>query len=80
MQANLGMQDFAGSTVVHLIGATGGLAALLLLGPRIGKYGADGKPRPIPGHSMPLVGLAALLLWLLFEIGQVSGGWGVSTI
>ena len=52
------MQDFAGSTVVHLIGATGALAALLLLGPRQGKYGPDGKPNVIPGHSMPLVGLA----------------------
>ena len=58
------MQDFAGSTVVHLIGATGAFAALLLLGPRIGKYGPDGKPRAIPGHSMPLVGLGVLILWL----------------
>ena len=40
-----GVQDFAGSTVVHLVGATGALAALLLLGPRKGKYGPDGKPR-----------------------------------
>src|SRR2546428_819137 len=57
------MQDFAGSTVVHLIGATGAFAALLLLGPRQGKYGPDGKPNVIPGHSMPLVGLAVLILW-----------------
>ncbi|MEJ7825829.1 MAG: ammonium transporter [Solirubrobacteraceae bacterium] len=59
-----GMQDFAGSTAVHLIGATGALAALLLLGPRKGKYGKDGKPRAIPGHNMPLFGLAVLILWL----------------
>src|SRR5919201_1008005 len=59
-----GMQDFAGSTAVHLIGATGALAALLLLGPRKGKYGSDGKPRAIPGHSMPLFGLGVLILWL----------------
>jgi ammonium transporter, Amt family len=59
-----GVQDFAGSTVVHLVGATGALAALLLLGPRKGKYGPDGKPRAIPGHSMPLVGLGVLILWL----------------
>ena len=59
-----GVQDFAGSTVVHLVGATGALAALLLLGPRKGKYGADGKPRVIPGHSMPMVGLGILILWL----------------
>lgn len=60
----MGMQDFAGSTVVHLTGATGGLAALLLLGPRRGKYAPDGTPRAIPGHSMPLFGLGVLILWL----------------
>ncbi len=60
---NFGMQDFAGSTVVHLIGATGAFAALLLLGPRQGKYGPDGKPNVIPGHSMPIVGLAVFILW-----------------
>jgi Amt family ammonium transporter len=59
-----GVQDFAGSTVVHLSGATGALAALLLLGPRKGKYGPDGKPRAIPGHNMPLFGLGVLILWL----------------
>jgi ammonium transporter, Amt family len=64
LQNNLGMQDFAGSTAVHLIGATGALAALLLLGPRRGKFGADGKPRAIPGHNMPLFGLGVLILWL----------------
>jgi Amt family ammonium transporter len=58
------MQDFAGSTVVHLIGATGAFAALLLLGPRRGKYGRDGRPRAIPGHNMPLFGLGILILWL----------------
>jgi len=64
LQANVGMQDFAGSTAVHLIGATGALAALLLLGARHGKYGSDGKPRAIPGHNMPLFGLGVLILWL----------------
>jgi Amt family ammonium transporter len=64
LQANLGMQDFAGSTAVHLIGATGALAALLLLGARHGKYGPDGKPRAIPGHNMPLFGLGVIVLWL----------------
>jgi Amt family ammonium transporter len=79
LQANSGMQDFAGSTVVHLIGATGAFAALLLLGPRIGKYGPDGKPRPIPGHSMPLVGLGVLILWLGwfgFNPGSTLGAIG----
>jgi len=68
-----GMQDFAGSTAVHLIGATGALAALLLLGARRGKYGPDGKPRAIPGHSMPLAGLGVLLLfigWFGFNPGS----------
>jgi Amt family ammonium transporter len=64
LQSELGMQDFAGSTAVHLIGATGALAALLLLGARHGKYGPDGKPRAIPGHNMPLFGLGVLILWL----------------
>lgn len=64
LQNNLGMQDFAGSTAVHLIGATGALAALLHLGPRRGKYGPDGKPRAIPGHNMPLFGLGIFILWL----------------
>ena len=73
------MQDFAGSTVVHLIGATGAFAALLLLGPRIGKYTKDGKPRAIPGHSMPLVGLGVLILWLGwfgFNPGSTLGAIG----
>jgi Amt family ammonium transporter len=71
-----GMQDFAGSTAVHLIGATGALAALLLLGPRKGKYGPDGKPRAIPGHSMPLVGLGVIILffgWFGFNPGSTLG-------
>jgi ammonium transporter, Amt family len=71
-----GMQDFAGSTAVHLIGATGAFAALLLLGARKGKYGADGKPRAIPGHSMPLVGLGTLILfigWFGFNAGSTLG-------
>jgi Amt family ammonium transporter len=58
------VMDFAGSSVVHLTGAVGGLAALLLLGPRIGKFGSDGKPRAIPGHSMPIVGLGVMILWI----------------
>jgi Amt family ammonium transporter len=59
-----GVQDFAGSSVVHLTGATAALAAVLVLGPRKGKYGPDGKPRAIPGHNMPLFGLGVLILWL----------------
>jgi Amt family ammonium transporter len=64
LQTNVHMQDFAGSTAVHLIGATGGLAVLLQLGPRKGKYDAEGNPRAIPGHNMPLFGLSVFILWL----------------
>ena len=73
LQVNVGMQDFAGSTAVHLIGATGGLAVLLLLGARKGKYGPDGKPRAIPGHNMPLFGLSVGILligWFGFNPGS----------
>jgi Amt family ammonium transporter len=58
-----GMQDFAGSTVVHYQGALAGLAGAILLGPRIGKFGADGKPNPIPGHNMAYVTLGVIILW-----------------
>ena len=59
----LGMQDFAGSTVVHYQGALAALAGALLLGPRLGKYGADGKPNAIPGHNMAYTTLGVLILW-----------------
>src|SRR5215210_7332029 len=73
LQTNVGMQDFAGSTAVHLVGATGALAALLLLGPRIGKFDAAGKNRPIPGHSMFILGLGMFILlfgWFGFNAGS----------
>ena len=57
------MQDFAGSTVVHYQGALAGLAGALLLGPRIGKFGADGKPNAIPGHNMAYTTLGVIILW-----------------
>ncbi|CAB4878580.1 unannotated protein [freshwater metagenome] len=73
LQVKTGMQDFAGSTAVHLIGAAGGLAVLLLLGARKGKYGPDGTPRAIPGHNMPLFGLSVGILligWFGFNPGS----------
>ncbi len=60
----LGMQDFAGSTVVHLSGAMAALAGTLLLGPRLGKYDDEGRPVTIPGHNMPLAVLGVLILWV----------------
>ena len=56
--------DFAGSTLVHSVGGWGALAGVLLLGPRLGKYAADGKIKPILGHSMPLATIGVFLLWL----------------
>ncbi|HEO72376.1 MAG TPA: ammonium transporter, partial [Candidatus Hydrogenedentes bacterium] len=56
--------DFAGSTVVHSVGGWAALCGVLMLGPRLGKYGRDGSVRPIPGHSMALATLGGLVLWL----------------
>jgi Amt family ammonium transporter len=55
--------DFAGSTVVHSCGAWLALAGAVVLGPRTGKYGTDGKSRAIPGHSIPLAALGVFILW-----------------
>jgi Amt family ammonium transporter len=57
------MQDFAGSTVVHYQGALAALAGALLLGPRIGKFGRDGRANPIPGHNLPYAVLGTIILW-----------------
>ena len=56
--------DFAGSGVVHTVGGTAALVGGLMLGPRIGKFGPDGKPRAIPGHNMAFVVLGTLILFL----------------
>ncbi|HEY6605172.1 MAG TPA: ammonium transporter [Gaiellaceae bacterium] len=75
-----GMQDFAGSTVVHYQGALAALAGALLLGPRIGKFGRDGRANPIPGHNMPYAVLGTIILWFGWfgfnpgsTLGVVSG-------
>ncbi len=62
--ADLGFMDFAGDTVVHSVGGWAALAGAMILGPRIGKYGSDGKPRAIPGHSMSLAVIGLFVLWL----------------
>jgi len=75
-----GMQDFAGSTVVHYQGALAALAGAILLGPRIGKFGRDGRANPIPGHNMPYAVLGTIILWFGWfgfnpgsTLGVVSG-------
>ena len=59
-----GFSDFAGSGIVHLAGAAAALAAVLLLGPRRGKYGKQGEIYPIPGSNLPLATLGTLILWM----------------
>ncbi len=60
----LGFIDFAGSTVVHSIGGWCALAGAIVVGPRLGRFGADGSARAIPGHNLPLVALGVFVLWL----------------
>jgi len=57
-------RDFAGCTVVHSVGGWAALAGIIVLGPRLGKYSADGKVNPIPGHNLTSVSLGVLILWL----------------
>ncbi len=57
-----GYVDFAGSGIVHAVGGVAALAGALVLGPRIGKFGKDGKPRGLPGHSIPLAMLGTFIL------------------
>jgi Amt family ammonium transporter len=70
--------DFAGSSVVHLVGGVAALAGARILGPRIGKYEADGRVNAIPGHDMPMAILGVLILafgWFGFNAGStLSGG------
>jgi Amt family ammonium transporter len=61
--ASMGFWDFAGSTVVHSVGGWAGLAGILVVGARAGRY-KDGKVNAVPGHSMSLATLGALILWL----------------
>jgi Amt family ammonium transporter len=57
-------RDFAGSSVVHSVGGWAALAGVLVLGPRLGRYGKGGKVNPMPGHSMTSASLGVLILWL----------------
>jgi Amt family ammonium transporter len=61
---DLGFLDFAGSGIVHMAGAAAGLAGVLAIGARKGKYGADGSVNAIPGANMPLATLGTFILWM----------------
>jgi Amt family ammonium transporter len=74
--AQLGFHDFAGSTAVHLVGGVAGFMGAYILGPRIGKYGEDGKAAAIPGHSLTLGALGVFILW--FAWFGFNGGSTVS--
>ncbi len=77
--AKRGFIDFAGSTVVHSVGGWAALAGAIVLGPRIGKFDKDGKPRPIPGHSLTLAALGVFILffgWFGFNAGSTTAANG----
>lgn len=74
--ADIGMWDFAGSTVVHSVGGWLALTGAVMLGPRIGKYKSDGSSNAIPGHSIPLATLGVFILWFGwfgFNAGSTMG-------
>ena len=61
--AEMGFHDFAGSTAVHMVGGVCALIGAKILGPRIGKYGKDGKPRAVLGHNLSIAALGVFILW-----------------
>ncbi len=71
--AEAGFHDFAGSIVVHAVGGFAGLAGAILLGPRLGRYTADGRSIPIPGHNLTFAALGVFILfigWFGFNPGS----------
>ncbi|MGR9117435.1 MAG: ammonium transporter [Gammaproteobacteria bacterium] len=62
--ASLGFIDFAGSTVVHSVGAWCALAGVIVIGPRLGRFSSNGETRDIPGHNLPYVALGGFILWM----------------
>ncbi len=80
MKLGFGYVDFAGSGVVHAMGGIAGLAGAIVLGPRIGKYGKDGKPRAMPGHNIPMAILGTFILlvgWFGFNAASTFAGTDV---
>lgn len=60
----MGFYDFAGSLVVHAVGGFAGLAGSIVLGPRMGRFSKDGKPKAMPGHNLPIAALGVFILWV----------------
>jgi Amt family ammonium transporter len=72
-----GMLDFAGSSVVHMTGGVAALAGAIVLGPRLGKFKADGTPNAIPGHHIPMAMVGCFILafgWFGFNAGSTLAG------
>jgi len=61
---DLGVRDFAGSLMIHTVGGVSALAAVIVMGPRVGKYNRDLTPNAIIGHSIPMITLGVFILWL----------------
>ncbi|HCE40804.1 MAG TPA: ammonium transporter, partial [Alcanivorax sp.] len=86
---DLGFSDFAGSGIVHMAGASAALAGVLLLGPRKGKYGANGEIHAIPGSNLPLATLGTFILWMgwfgfnggsVLKLGDVASANSVAMV
>lgn len=85
--SSMGFADFAGSTVVHTTGGIAALIGTMMLGPRYGKYGIDGKPRAIAGHNIPLASLGVFILWFGWfgfnsgsTLGVENGGLDIARV
>lgn len=81
--SELGFHDFAGSTAVHMVGGVAALIGAYILGPRIGKYDKDGKPKAILGHSLTLGALGVFILWFCwfgFNGGSTVSATGNDTL
>jgi Amt family ammonium transporter len=80
--AKRGFIDFAGSTVVHSVGGWAALAGAIVVGPRLGKFGKDGRARVIPGHSLTLASLGVFILflgWFGFNPGSTTAANGLES-
>ncbi len=86
---DLGFADFAGSGIVHMAGASAALAAVLLLGPRKGKYGRNGEVNAIPGANLPLATLGTFILWMgwfgfnggsVLKLGDIANAHSVAMV
>ena len=74
-----GFTDYAGSTIVHMVGGISALIGATILGPRIGKYDKNGKSKAIPGHSLTLGALGVFILWMGWFGFNPASSYGLSS-